>query len=78
MNNINSDENLSEGKIEENIEKAQEQESSEDEITEQNIEKSEIENLKTQNDLLKQELADLNNKYLRLAAEYKNWQSHKF
>ena len=74
MNNINSDENLSEGKIEENIEKAQEQEPSEDEITEQNIEKSEIENLKTQNDLLKQELADLNNKYLRLAAEYKNYQ----
>ena len=74
MSNINSNENLSEEEIEENMEEVQEQESNEDEVTEENIEKSEIEDLKTQNDLLKQELADLNNKYLRLAAEYKNYQ----
>lgn len=33
-----------------------------------------IENLKTENDLLKQELSDLNDRYLRLAAEYRNYQ----
>ncbi|MBO6126786.1 MAG: nucleotide exchange factor GrpE [Clostridia bacterium] len=74
MNSIDNDENLSEEEIEESIEEVQRRESNEDEIAKKNIEKSEIENLKTQNDLLKQELADLNNKYLRLAAEYKNYQ----
>ena len=66
MNSIDNDENLSEEEIEE--------ETGEDEINEDEIESKETEKLKTQNDLLKQELSDLNNKYLRLAAEYKNYQ----
>lgn len=70
-NNVNQDENFSE----EDIEETSEEESNKNENeSEENKEIENKEDLKIQNDLLKQELSDLNNKYLRLAAEYKNYQ----